>query len=51
MLFGGLHPAIRIAIGLVVLVVGVTLHRVLLDVAGGVVMVIGAAQWLAGARR
>jgi hypothetical protein len=46
MLLGTVHPAIRIAIGLVVLVVGVTLRKVLFDVAGAVVMAVGAGQWL-----
>jgi len=50
MLFGGLHPAIRIAIGLAVLIVGVMLHKVLLDVAGGAVMIIGTVRWLSRAR-
>jgi len=45
------HPAIRIAIGLVVLIAGVTLHKVIFDVAGAVVMIAGAAQWLHKARR
>ena len=51
MLFGGLHPAIRIAIGLAVLIIGVALHKVLLDVAGGAVMIFSMAQWLSRARR
>ena len=51
MLFGGLHPAIRIAIGLAVLIIWVALHKVLLDVAGGAVMIISTAQWLSRARR
>src|SRR5260370_972143 len=45
------HPAIRIAIGLVVLIAGVTLHKVIFDVAGAVVMIAGAAQWLHKTRR
>lgn len=46
MLFGIVNPAIRIALGVVVLVIGVALHRTLIDVAGGAVVVIGAGQWL-----
>ena len=52
MLLGNrIHPAIRIAIGAVVLIVGVALHRVPVDVAGGAVMLVGAGQWLYKARR
>jgi hypothetical protein len=45
------HPAIRIAIGVVVLVIGVAVHRVIVDVAGVAVVLIGAAQWLYRVRR
>jgi hypothetical protein len=52
LLFGlKIHPAIRIAIGVVVLVVGVVLHRVIIDAAGAAVMLIGAAQWTSRSRR
>ena len=51
MLLLGNNPVIRLVIGAVVLAVGVTLHRVLMDVAGGVVILLGAGQWLYKARR
>jgi hypothetical protein len=51
MLFGTVHPAIRAALGVVVLVAGVVLHKVILDVAGAAVVLIGAGQWLYRTRR
>lgn len=45
LLLVNVHPAVRIAIGLVVLVIGVVLHKVLIDVAGAVVVAVGAVQW------
>jgi hypothetical protein len=56
MLFGTVHPGIRAALGVVVLVVGLLLHRVILDAAGAAVVLIGAGQWFyrwrrSGARR
>ena len=51
MLFGTVHPAIRAALGVVVLVVGVVLHKVILDVAGAAIVLIGAGQWLYRTRR
>jgi hypothetical protein len=51
MLFGTVHPAIRTALGVAVLVAGVVWHRVILDVAGAAVILIGAGQWLYGSRR
>jgi hypothetical protein len=51
MLLGAVHPAIRIALGVVVLAAGVVLHKVLLDVAGAAVILIGAGQWLYRTRR
>jgi hypothetical protein len=51
MLLGTVHPAIRIALGLVVLVIGVAVHKLIFDVAGAVVVLIGAAQWLYRLRR
>jgi hypothetical protein len=47
----GIHPAIRLAIGAVVLAIGVATHRVLFDAAGAVVILLGAGQWLYRARR
>ena len=46
MLLGTFHPAIRLAIGVVVLVVGVAVHKVIFDVAGAAVILVGAGQWL-----
>jgi hypothetical protein len=51
MLLGAVHPAIRIALGVVVLVIGVAVHKVIFDVAGAVVVLIGAGQWLYRTRR
>jgi hypothetical protein len=51
MLFGTVHPAIRIALGVVVLVVGVVLHKLILDVAGVALVLTGAGQWLYRTRR
>ncbi len=46
MLLGTVHPVVRAALGVVVLAIGVVLHRVYLDVAGAAVIAIGAGQWL-----
>lgn len=46
MLLGTVHPAIRLAVSVVVVVIGVTVHKVFLDVIGGAVVVISAGQWL-----
>jgi hypothetical protein len=51
MLLGAVHPAIRIALGVVVLVIGVAVHKVIFDVAGAVVVLIGVAQLLYCMRR
>jgi hypothetical protein len=51
MLLGTVHPAIRIALGVLVLVIGVAVHKLIFDVAGAVVVLIGAAQWLYRLRR
>jgi hypothetical protein len=51
MLLGTVHPAIRFAVGVVVLVVGVAVHKVYLDVIGAAVILIGAAQWLYRSRQ
>jgi hypothetical protein len=42
MLLGTVHPAIR----LVVVVVGVAMHKVFLDVIGGAVVALSAFQWI-----
>jgi hypothetical protein len=46
MLLGTLHPAIRLVVGVVVVVIGVALHKVFLDVAGAAVVVLSAVQWV-----
>ncbi|HEX6523015.1 MAG TPA: hypothetical protein VF070_23895 [Streptosporangiaceae bacterium] len=46
MFFFFLPPPLRIAIGVVILVLGVALHRVLLDLAGAALIVIAAGQLL-----
>lgn len=51
MLIGIVNPAVRVAIGVVVLVIGVVMHRVIFDVAGIAVVVTGCGQWLYRARR
>jgi hypothetical protein len=51
MLLGTVHPAIRIALGVVVPGIGVAVHRVIFDVAGAAVVLIGAGQWLYRMRR
>jgi len=45
-LLGTIHPAIRAAVGVVILVIGVLLHMVLLGAAGAAAVVISAVQWL-----
>ena len=47
MLLGTLHPAIRLVIGVVVVVIGVVAHKVFLDVIGAAVVVLSGAQWMA----
>jgi hypothetical protein len=51
MLFGRINPAVRAAIGVVLLVIGLVLHRLLFEVAGGAVLVLGGIQWLYASRR
>jgi hypothetical protein len=46
MLFGIVNPAIRLAIGVAVLVIGIALHRMVFDAIGAVIGVIGAVQWV-----
>ena len=47
MLLGTLHPAIRLVVGVVVVVIGVMVHKVFLDVIGAAVVVLSAVQWIA----
>ena len=46
MLLGTLHPAVRLVVGVVVVVIGVSAHKVFLDVIGAAVVVISAVQWM-----
>jgi hypothetical protein len=46
MLLGTLHPAIRLVVGAVVVVIGVAAHMVFLEAIGGAVVVISAVQWV-----
>ena len=46
MLFGLVNPAIRAAVGVMLLVIGILLHRVVLDVTGAAAVVISIGQWL-----
>ena len=46
MLLGTLHPAIRLVVGVAVVVIGVALHKVFLDVIGGAVVMLSAVQWM-----
>jgi hypothetical protein len=51
MLLGALHPAIRLAAGVVVVVIGIAVHKVFLDVIGGAVVVLSAVQLMTGRKR
>ena len=44
LLFGIRNPAIRLAVGVAVLAIGIALHRVLLDATGAVAIGIGVVQ-------
>jgi hypothetical protein len=44
-LFKGVHPVIRIAIGIAVLVVGIAIHRYIFDIAGAAIVLLGAVTW------
>jgi hypothetical protein len=46
MLLGTVHPAIKLVVGVAVVVIGVAMHRVFLDVIGGAVVALGAFQWM-----
>jgi hypothetical protein len=46
MLLGTVHPAIRLVVGVAVVVVGVAMHKVFLDVIGGAVAALSAFQWI-----
>ena len=46
MLLGTLNPAIRLAVGVLVVVIGVAAHKVFLDVIGAAVVVISVVQWM-----
>lgn len=46
LLFGIANPAIRLAVGVVMLAIGIALHRVLFDAIGAVAIGIGVVQWV-----
>ena len=46
MLLGTVHPAIKLVAGVVVVVIGVAMHKVFLDVIGGAIVALGAFQWI-----
>lgn len=46
LLFGTANPFIRLAVGVVVLAIGIALHQVLLDATGAVAIGIGVVQWV-----
>ena len=46
MLLGTVHPAIRLVVGVAVVVVGVAMHKVFLDAIGGAVVALSAFQWI-----
>jgi hypothetical protein len=43
---GSMNSVIRAAVGVVILVIGLMLHKVILDATGGAAIVIGVVQWL-----
>jgi ABC-2 type transport system ATP-binding protein len=51
MRFGRTNPAVRAAIAIALLAIGLALHRLLLEVAGGAGILIAGAQWLYVSRR
>ena len=50
MLLGTLHPAVRLAAGVVAVVIGVVMGKVFLDVAGAAVILLSAVQGLSRSR-
>jgi hypothetical protein len=46
MLLGTVHPVIKFVVGVVVVVIGVAMHKVFLDVIGGAVVALSAYQWI-----
>jgi hypothetical protein len=46
MLLGTVHPAVRLVVGVVVVVIGVAMHKVFLDVIGGAIVALSAFQWI-----
>ena len=45
-MFGSINPVIRAAVGVVILVIGLVLHKVVLDAAGAATIVLSVVQWL-----
>ena len=50
MLLGTLHPAVRLVVGVVAVVIGVVMQKVFVDVAGAAVILLSAVQWLSRSR-
>lgn len=50
-LLGRVHPAFRLLLGAVILVIGLVLHRVVLDAIGVLGLVLGVAFWVYASRR
>lgn len=44
-LFRRVHPAIRLAVGIAVLIAGVVIHKPILDVVGAAMVLVGAITW------
>jgi hypothetical protein len=45
-LFRGAHPAIRIAIGISVLVAGIAIHRPIVDIVGAALVLLAGYRWV-----
>jgi hypothetical protein len=46
-MFGmSMDPRIRVALGIVVLVIGIVLHQFVIDAAGGILVLLAGGQWL-----
>jgi hypothetical protein len=50
-LLGRVHPALRPLGGAIILVLGLVLHRVVLDVVGAIGIALGVASWVYASRR
>jgi hypothetical protein len=50
-LLGRVHPAFRVLGGAIILVLGLVLHRVVLDAIGVIGLVLGVGFWVYASRR